>query len=230
MTDKVIAFDTETTGFNEAEIIEAAWVELDNPQDLGFTNEFESRYQPTKPIELGAMSTHHILDEELVGCPPSASFALPDGVTYILGHNVDYDWEMIGKPDIKRICSLALARKYLPDLDSHKQSALIYHFYRDVPSTARDMVRNAHSALPDVINCVIVTRFLVEIIREVHGIAIDSWDTLWRVSEEARVPEILTFGKHKGEHMRDVPRSYKQWLLRQDDLDPYVRQSIERYW
>lgn len=230
MSDKVIVFDTETTGFNEAEVIEAAWVELEWPPSVdSIISQFESRYRPSKPIELGAKSTHHILDEELADCAPSSSFALPEGVSYILGHNVDYDWDVAGKPDIKRICSLALARKYLPGLDSHTQSALIYHFYRDAPSTARDMVKNAHSALPDVINCVIVFKFIIDLMLA-EGIKLDSWEDLWGASEEARIPEIIAFGKHKGDHMRDVPRSYKQWLLRQDDLDPYVRLSIERYW
>lgn len=226
---KVIAFDTETTGFVEPEIIEAAWVEIRDIDSFMCFNSFEARYKPTKPIELGALSTHHILDTELDGCPPSASFALPDDVVYLIGHNIDFDWGVIGKPDIKRICTLALARKYLPGLDSHKQSALIYHFYEDAPSTARDMVKNAHSALPDVVNCVIVLRFLIGIIRD-SGVVIDDWSDLWDVSEEARIPEIMTFGKHKGDHMRDVPRSYKQWLLRQEDMDPYVRLSIERFW
>lgn len=228
--DRGLIFDTETTGFVDAEIIEAAWAKVEwPPSEANIVEQYEARFKPTKAIELGAMSAHHILDEELADCPPSASFVLPDGFDYMVGHNVDYDWDMAGKPDVKRICTLALARKYLPKLDSHKQSALIYHFYRDVPSTARDMVKNAHSALPDVLNCLIVLVHLIKVIEGEQGM-IDSWASLWGVSEEARIPEILTFGKHKGDHMRDVPRSYKQWLLRQDDLDPYVRLSIERYW
>lgn len=73
------------------------------------------RYNPGKPITFGALATHHIMDEELVDCPLASSFTLPGHVDYIIGRNVDFDWEVIGKPEIKHICTLALAHKLWPD-------------------------------------------------------------------------------------------------------------------
>ena len=37
----VLLFDTETTGTRNPEIIEAAWLELDNPTDLTVLSTFE---------------------------------------------------------------------------------------------------------------------------------------------------------------------------------------------
>ncbi|MEX5322908.1 3'-5' exonuclease, partial [Pseudomonas shirazica] len=56
-------FDSETTGLNNPELVEAAWLQLG--AGLAVTGEFLQRYKPSKPIELGALATSHILDEEL---------------------------------------------------------------------------------------------------------------------------------------------------------------------
>src|SRR5690554_237928 len=103
-----LLFDTETTGHKDSEIIEAAWLELSDPVNLTVLATFEQRYRPSKPIELGALATHHIYDEELSGCPPHTDFRLPADTQYLIGHNVDYDWNVAGKPTVRRICTLAL--------------------------------------------------------------------------------------------------------------------------
>ena len=123
---KVIIFDTEATDIKEPVLIEAAWLEVTGFAPLTIGSQFVQRYNPGKPISLGALATHHILDEELVNCPPASSFTLPSDVAYLIGHNVDFDWQVLGQPPIKRICTLALARKLWPNLDSHSQSALLY--------------------------------------------------------------------------------------------------------
>ena len=91
---KTIIFDTEATDIKEPVLIEAAWVELKSIAPFTVTNPFQQRYNPGKPISLGALATHHIMDEELVDCPPAASFILPGDVDYVIGHNVDFDWEV----------------------------------------------------------------------------------------------------------------------------------------
>ncbi len=214
---KTIIFDTEATGIKEPVLIEAAWVELASLDPYEVTNAFEQRYNPGKTIDLGALATHHIMDEELVDCPPAASFTLPDGVEYLIGHNVDFDWEVIGKPDVKRICTLALARKVWPDLDSHNQSALLYHLER---ATARERLRNAHSALVDVGICAVI---LDHICRQ---LGVKTIDDLHVASEMARAPTTMPFGKHKGMPLTDIPRDYKQWLLNQQNIDPYLRKAL----
>jgi exodeoxyribonuclease X len=215
---QAIIFDVEATDKNDAVIIEAASLDLTslNPFEVG--NPWVQRYNPGKPISLGALATHHILDEELVNCPASSSFRLPAGTKYLIGHNIDFDWTAIGKPEVKRICTLALARSLWPELDSHTQSALLYHFERD---TARDQLRNAHSALADVWIC---SKIVGKIIDRLHPVSLDA---LWEMSEKSRIPTIMPFGKHKGEPINQVPSDYKQWMLRQDNVSEYLRKALE---
>ena len=214
---KTIIFDTETTGIKEPVIIEAAWIQLESIEPFTVTNPFVQRYNPSKPITLGALATHHIMDEELVNCPPAASFCLPAHLDYIIGHKVDFDWEVIGKPDVKRICTLALARKLWPDLDSHNQSALLYYLER---TTAREQLRKAHSASTDVLICSVILNHICQ------QLGIKTVEDLYAESEKSRIPTTMTFGKHKGQLLADIPRDYKQWLLGQGDIDPYLRKAL----
>ena len=215
---KAIIFDVEATDKNDAVIIEAASLDVTslNPFEVG--NPWVQRYNPGKPISLGALATHHIMDEELVSCPSSSSFRLPAGTKYLIGHNIDFDWVAIGSPEVKRICTLALARSLWPDLDNHTQSALLYYFERD---TARDQLRNAHRALADVWICSKVVGQIIDKLRPA------SLDALWEMSEKARIPTTMPFGKHKGELISQMPSDYKQWMLRQDNVSEYLRKALE---
>jgi exodeoxyribonuclease X len=215
---KTIIFDTEATDIKQPVLIEAAWVELVSIAPFTVANPFEQRYDPGKPISLGALATHHIMDEELVNCPQAASFALPGNVAYLVGHNVDFDWDVIGRPEVKRICTLALARKLWPDLDSHNQSALLYYLER---ATAREQLRNAHSALIDVGIC---ARILDHICQQ---LGIQTIEDLYAESEKSRTPTAMPFGKHKGMLLADIPKDYKKWLLNQQDIDPFLRKALE---
>ncbi len=219
-----IIFDTETTGLKDPVIVEAAWLLLSDPLNLTIEQQFEARYNPGKPIELGAMSIHHIRDEDVADCLRADEFSLPEGTQYIIGHNVDYDWKAIGKPPVKRICTLALSRHIYPDLDSHTQSAMLYSFERDL---AKDLLKGAHSAMADVLNCRLVLDHLINWLRlagrfEKWG----DWEDLWILSEQARTPTRMAFGKHKGELLTAIPSQYRDWLLRQSDVDPYLLKAL----
>ena len=214
---KAVIFDTETTGRKDPIIIEGAWLELKsvNPFKLGLS--FCQRYNPGKPIELGALATHHIYDEELIQCPPAKSFSLPNDVEYIIGHNIDYDWNVIDQPNIRRVCTLALARKVWNSIDAYSQSALLYFIDRD---NARDILKKAHSAETDVRICAtILEKICIEL-------DISSFEHLWESSEDARTPSVMPFGKHKGTLITDIPIDYKKWLLNQDNIDPYLKDAL----
>ncbi len=215
-------FDTETTGLNEPVIVEAAWLKLDEINGIPrVAGSFMQRYFPGKPIEVGALATHHILDAELVNQPPASQFSLPADAEYIIGHNVDFDWQVAGKPDVKRICTLALCRSLWPDASSHGQSAMLYYLSDNRVET-RERLKNAHSASADVENCL----HLLCKIREAIG-NLQSWHDLWLRSEEARIPKIMPFGKHKGMDISQLPLDYKRWLLKQADVDPYLVTALK---
>jgi len=144
MIPSAIILDTETTDTKEPEVIELAWVSYDN------IARFHRRFKPTKPSKFGALATHHILDWELADCEPSTDalkYAYP--AEYWIGHNIDFDWEALGSPQVKRICTLAIARRLWPELDSHKLGAVAY-FVLGANANTRELLRNAHSAGADV--------------------------------------------------------------------------------
>lgn len=214
-------FDTETTGSQQPDIIEAAWLKIDTPASMQVLEQFEQRYKPRHPNTLGALAVHHIYDEELVDCPPCTDFHFPADAQYMIGHNIDYDWNMANQPEVKRICTLALSRMLLPDLDSHSQSALMYYFFRP---HARERLKTAHSALADVQNCMYLLQKMLPLLET----PVTSWEQLWEQSEIARLPKIMTFGKHKGVAIADLPLDYQDWLLRQDSMDPYLKLAIQK--
>lgn len=214
-----LIFDTETTGLREPQVIEAAWLRITSLTPLATSDAYEQRFRPNKPIDFGAMATHHITDEDLAHCQPSDSFRLPDGVQYLIGHNIDYDWGVIGQPDVRRIDTLVLSRLLWPEADSHKQTALLYMLDRPF---AKQHAPAAHSAAADVF---MLAHLLTHILDRLGNPT--TLDELWRHSEAARLPRTMTFGKHKGELLSDVPVDYRRWLLGQPDLDPYLRRALE---
>lgn len=223
MTNAII-FDSETTGLVDPQIIESAFIRLDGVDELNKLESGYSRYRPSKPIELGAMATHNIMDEDLQNeTLDHSDFILPGGVEFLIGHNIDFDWAVIGKPNIYRIDTLALSRYLWPDLDAHRQTAMIYHLYRD---KARDLVKNAHCALDDVKNCYLLLLAIFKRIEDTKKTAIFSWMELWELSEKARIPTKMAFGKHKGMLIKDLPSDYVRWLERQPDMDPYLLKAL----
>lgn len=197
--------------------MEAAWIDQDG-------GEYCERFKPSGPISFGAMAVHHIMPQDLLGCRPSAEFALP-AADYLIGHNVDFDWRVMGSPAAKRICTLALCRYLWPELDSHKQGAMMYFLFG---ADARDEVKGAHNALCDVKMCQqVLFRCVEELIQ--RGICCDSWEDVWKASEVARVPTVMSFGKHKGAKIEDVPRDYMRWYLGQTETDEYLRKAFIAY-
>ena len=212
----LLIIDTETNGFEPQEVIELAWANS--------VTASESRYKPSNTTTWGALAVHNILPFELADCPPSSTAQLPSGVEYIVGHNVDFDWAALGKPAIKRICTLAIARKLYPELDSHKLGALYYAFNGATAET-REELRSAHSALADVYFCKNILEYMLK--DRAPGVSLDRPEELWRFSEACRIPDTMTFGKHKGMAIKDLPKDYKAWILRQPDMDEYVIKAVE---
>lgn len=216
-----IIFDCEHTGFDGPELIEAAWVKL-RGFSLTSTESFCQRYKPSKPIQLGAMAVHHIHDDDLVDCPPNTDFQLPADTEYMIGHFIESDWNVIGRPDVKLIDTCALAKKAWPGLDSYSQSALIYHLFG---RGATDMVKNAHNALAD---CHLCRHILDELLYRmgVQGVVVDSWQRLHELSELALVPTEMPFGKHKGVLLANLRAQYVEWLLGNYDFKQNPRLEL----
>jgi exodeoxyribonuclease X len=231
-----LVFDTETNDSVNPKLIEAAGIILgERDVDPDLINlkplrTFSDRYNPGAPSTLGALMTHHILDSELVDCPAADTFALPDWTEYLIGHNVDFDWKVIGEPDVKRICTLAMARFLVPHLDSHKLGALCYYIMGD---KAREMLKDAHSGAADCeITRWLLRWILVEAKLQHPACQLVTWEDLWAFSEHARIPTTMPFGKHKGCPIAELPGDYVAWFLREQknkpegDGDPYLLEAL----
>lgn len=219
---RAIIFDTETTGLNEPEIVSAAWIDVAADE---WTLINEQKFKPSKPIELGAAATHHILPCDLEDCPPSDSFRLPDGVAYLIGWNVDYDWAAIGSPDVKRIDLCCIARRLFPDLDAYSQAAVYYHLF-GMTDLSRNFLRSAHSAADDVRNCRAIYETMIRQ-RSLEG----NIEALWRFSEECRIPNVMPFGKLKGQPISQVDEGYRRWYrgCTNPPPDQYILKAFEKY-
>ncbi|MCU4414514.1 DUF3820 family protein [Acinetobacter sp. WU_MDCI_Axc73] len=222
-----IILDTETHTLNGLPIeIAYAPVEVQAGKlSLDKSQLFDQLYQVNQPISYAAMAVHHILESDLIDQPIYSSFKLPPDTTYVIGHNVDYDMAAIARcgvetQDIKAICTLALARKVWPQADAHNISALIYLISKG-SDKARELLKGAHRADADII---LTANILMHI---VHHLNINDIDDLYLASEQARIPTKINFGKHKGTLIQDLPHDYIKWLLRQDDLDPYLKKALE---
>lgn len=219
---RIIILDTETTGLiTPIEAIEVAWQEVvfEEQRIHKTTKLFLQRFKPSKPIEFGALATSHILMSELLDCEPSSSFKLPEDTEYLIGQNIDYDWKVLGKPNVKRICTKAIATQLVPNIDSYSQSALMYYFLGE---SAKPLLKEAHNAQDDINNNFILLNNLLDLVPK----GIYAVEELWNFSEQCRIPTVMPFGKHKGELIKDIPSGYKQWLRHQPDVDEYLLKAI----
>ncbi|MEQ1447182.1 DNA polymerase III subunit epsilon [Acinetobacter sp. ACNIH3] len=224
---QAIILDTETHTLN-GQPIEIAYAPvdiLDHKISLDKSRLFDQLYSCDEPISFAAMAVHHILESDLEGQTHYSSFELPQETTYIIGHNIDYDIRALEKcgvdsSNIKAICTLALARRVWPEAEAHNISALIYMITKG-SERAREMIRKAHRADMDII---LTANILMHI---VHHLKISSIEELYEASEDARIPRTINFGKHRGTAIAELPADYVQWLLRQEDLDPYLRKALE---
>ena len=220
-----LILDTETHDLNGYPI-EIAYAPCSFEQGVLVINHgevFDEYFSCPEPIALGALATHHILETDIAEKPSFDTFKMPQDVQYLIGHNIDYDIKAIQKcqPDftVKGICTLALCRMVWPKLP-HTLSAMYYHVMDDL-ELARKHLRHAHNAKADIYFTGVILKTLVE------QLGIKDMNSLFIMSETARIPKYITFGKHKGTAIKDLDSGYVSWLLKQPDLDPYLRKAIE---
>lgn len=222
----VYVLDTETHDVTEPRATEIAYVGVafvDGLLTLRPDLAFEQRYNPLMPISISSSAVTLIFDEDIADCPPHTDFNLPQDCQYLIGHNIDFDCGVVKNAQcqidhVKTICTLALARKFYPDLPNHQLGTLLCHFDKPI---AKKHLKQAHGARFDIWFTFIV---LHHICREQN---ITDFEQLFAVATEARIPTVMSFGKHKGEAIADLPSNYVDWLLKQDNIDPYLKIALE---
>lgn len=208
-----IFYDTETTGVrpDKDRIIEIA--AYDPVRNLSF----EKLVKPGIPIPPDATAIHHITDEMVASAPSFAQIGAEfidfcEGEVVLIAHNNDafdlhflrneFQRHSIEMPTWKFFDTLKWARRYRPDLPRHT-----LQFLREIYGITAN---NAHRALDDVI-----------VLHQVYNFMVDdlSMDDVYALLNRPRAIQHMPFGKHQGQPLSKVPRSYVQWLASGGALD-----------
>lgn len=219
MSAIIRVIDTETTSF-EGGVCELASVDIINGQICNPMSDF---VKPPEPITVGAMAVHHITDAMVAEAPP-----IDDVVDRYLGasvyvaHNAAFDRPKLPQINAPWICTLKLARKLFPELESHSNQYLRYHFMLDV-----DVPENlhAHRALYD---CYVTAALLIRLNRDVKM-------TIAQMREITALPSLLhtmRFGKHKGKTFEEIAatdQGWIRWALANMDADEDLKFTLQHY-
>lgn len=225
-----LILDCEVNSMDLPEAIEVAVlpVEFDGGRLVQADSMAVKRFKPVRKMDPGALAVHNILPCELEDEDSSEGakawvqeLAGNYQAEYAVGHNVDFDLQALGFEKVKRVCTLGMARELYPAANAYSLTALTYYLF-GFTEAVREAVKGAHGAAADVT----LTFELAKTMAEAKDI--NDWESLHFVSESARIPKKMPFGKHKGESINAVPTSYFTWLLKQDNIDPYLEKAVRR--
>jgi DNA polymerase-3 subunit epsilon len=201
-----IFYDTETTGLKPQKdrVIElAAYDPVEN-------RVFETFINPQMPIPPEQTAIHHITDDMVKDAPTFGEVALDftkfcEGDTVLIAHNNDafdilfmkaeYERAQVPFPAWKILCSLKWARRYRPDLPTHRLQVLRELF--------GIQANQAHRALDDVkVLCEVFSNLIGDLhISEVYNLMM-----------KPRLLQHMPFGKHQGKLLKELPKDYVDWL------------------
>ena len=148
--------------------------------------------------------------------PTGAFLVRRKGTTWVTG-NCQFDIRMVREvlpQDFGKLCTLKLSRNLWPDLESFKLQSLRYRW----GLAAGD----AHRAMGDVVTCISLMRFICQ----TKGVTLGQ--LVQMSNQPLSLDSKLPFGKHRGVKLRDVPKSYLSWALREmKELDPDLRAAFQ---
>lgn len=221
--------DTETASI-KGPIVDLAVIEVD--ANLDIVRQYESLIDPLTRIVPAAQQVHGITQADIADAPTMAELIERDGYPIpmdepvtIIAHKAEFDCKMMAQDKIlpeayKRACTLKIARKMWPDLnpdeENHKLGTLAIMFGLETGT--------AHRAMGDCVTLLNLVRYMAT------ASGAQSLDQLLALgSREYSQDDKLNFGsKHKNDKIRDVPRSYINWMFANvTDLDPDLRAALE---
>lgn len=229
---RAILFDTETSAKENGEVIELAYCDVYESGNgtpgsgvvgapLSRSSIFTTRFRPERGITFGACAVHHILPAHLQHCDPFSPDMLPAADVYI-GHNIDFDLGFFpNRTPARTIDTLALFRRFLP-AGEHTLGAA-YYYVAGMNPAAREIATSAHGAEADVKMTFEILAFLSA------AFECYTFDALANLSDEARIPEFMSFGKFKGQPVANVDPGWRGWYRKQSDTDPYLLEAFDRY-
>lgn len=215
--------DTETATM-KGPIVDLALLELD--ENLDIIGSYESLIDPQTRIVPSAQAVHGITQAMVADAPTMTEMLARDGNPFgtgpltIIGHNVQFDCRMMEAESLlpveyTKVCTLRMARNMWPDIntdeESHKLGVLAIMFCLETGP--------AHRAMGDCVTGVNLLRHMAK-----------SYATFEELMEEGTrtlsLDTKITFGKHKGTKLGDLPKDYVRWVLSQSDMDPDLKAAL----
>lgn len=208
MDVKIVVLDTETTGGEAPHgVCEIAFAELDL-QNLDIVDMKHSLIDPQKPITYNATAIHGYYYEDVANSPTLDEYfsdvlgnPYHDVGVYFVAHNAKYDLPLVAAhfPNIiETVCTLRLAKRFLPNAEAHNLPCLKAEFRLDGGTS--------HKADGDVLTCVSLLKLLCQ----------TTGKSVAQMQLEAQQPlavKVMPFGKHKGVLMTQLDVGYCKWAL-----------------
>ena len=216
--NKLIFFDTETTGNTEKDFLVQIAYKYDNESFVGL-------YLPPSKIPPEASAIHHLTNKMVADKPtfkestdqPIIKKLFEDEDSVLVAHNALFDLMIMEKEGIKPkkfICTLRVARELDKEgkIERYNLQYLRYLLDLDVEATA-------HDAMGDVLILEkLFERLKKKMMKEEN---LDENEVIKKMIEISSHPSLLhsfSFGKHNGKKIEDVlatDRGYLEWLLTQ---------------
>ena len=231
MITRQFVFDTETSDLPpDGRVCEVALLELND--DAEWIVKAESLIDPQAPVSPAASGVHNLIYEDLQDSPTIEEwFSVDDPSCYgkriqadrviFVAHRSTFDRHFL-EPyidgEILEVDTLRWARQLYPDAPNHQLATLKY--FLGLPRSTGD----AHRAMSDTFDCYNLLRHILQQL----GCSIAE---LAQRSQAPMLIHTMPMGKHKGQPMSEVPRSYLDWALRNmQDLDQDQRFTFEHFY
>jgi exodeoxyribonuclease X len=222
--DHLIVLDTETSGLKDpVGVCEIGIIELD-VTTLAEVGRFRSLIDPQVPISHAASGVHRITDDMVGDAPTLEEYfhivlehRYTDKNVLMVAHNKSFDYPKVKQylGNSQALCTLRLAQKAWPDAENHKLATLKFMY------KLGRMGSTSHNALADVED----TADLLRLLKFTTGLSLQE---LLEFEVAPRIVEIMPFSKHKDSPLKDVPKSFWTWLLKQggEGVDPDLAYSV----
>lgn len=213
-----LIIDTETDQGTNPRPVQVATIDLTTGQ------QWMAYFNSGRPISPVTTQIHGITDDDVAGLDAFdlSNFNVPE---YLIGHNVNFDWRVIGRPEVKLICTVRLARLAFPEWYSYKQSRCIEQLF-NLQNRGGDITRftqQAHDALGDVKMCYEIYKACCEKL----GINYHNYAAAHLLCQKARATRgksstgntsdqpmsVMPFGKYRGQPVAQLPKPYVKWIL-----------------
>lgn len=218
---KLIFFDTETTGNTDKDFLVQIAYKYGNKIDESFVG----LYKPPVKIPPEASAVHHISNKMVEGKPSFKEsgdqknikklFESEDSI--VIAHNAPFDLSIIKQEDInpnKFICTLRVAR-YLDKEGKMERYNLQYLRYL----LEIEIEAVAHDAMGDVLVLEKLFEYLKNTLMKDENL--NEAEVIEKMLDISSHPSLLrsfSFGKHNGKKIEEVlktDRGYLEWLLAQ---------------